>query len=252
MDVYMMSESKRNCVELPLYTFVSDKGSVKLLNEDRVYCDEKISLIADGMGGHVGGDIASKTAVTVIKSEYKKHQNLVNAIKKAHLTISQLNTDVDDKDKMGTTIVATITASDTYQIAWVGDSRAYLWRNETKQLTQLTKDHSLINRLLDNNTITLKQAKEHPKKHMLTQGLGVSKIDDLIIDTLTNTWHADQQLLLCSDGLSSHVSTGIITHILSQAIPKQQKLSLLVDAANQKGGQDNISIVLIDSPINNP
>jgi serine/threonine protein phosphatase PrpC len=249
MDVKVKPESKKNNFMLPLYASVTAKGSVKPLNEDHVYCDENISLIADGMGGHEGGDIASKTAVTVITTEYQNHANLVNAIMQAHLTITQLNSGVDAKNKMGTTIVATITASDTYQIAWVGDSRAYLWQNQAKLLTLLTKDHSLINRLIDNNSITLKQAKQHPQKHMLTQGLGLSTIDDLVIDTVENTWLANQQLLLCSDGLSSYVSTGIITHILSQTVSKQQKLTLLVDAANQKGGQDNISMVLIDSPI---
>ncbi|MCJ8318170.1 MAG: protein phosphatase 2C domain-containing protein [Colwellia sp.] len=245
----MKQESEKNNLVPPMYSSITVKGKVKPLNEDQLYCHENISLIADGMGGHVGGDIASKTAIKVIVEEYQKQPDLVNAIKQAHLTMAQLNTGVDAKDKMGTTVVASISAADSYKIAWVGDSRAYLWDLQTQQLQQLSKDHSLVNHLIDQQTITQKQALYHSKRHVITQSLGLSTTAALTVDTIKGRWQAKQQILLCSDGLSTYVSNGIISQILSLPISNQQKLTHLVEAVNQKGGQDDVSIILLDSPI---
>ena len=231
------------------YAHITDVGCVRELNEDTLYCDDKLWLVADGMGGHACGEVASQLAAKTISDEFSKSGELPKAIELAHKKIVEAAQSGNGQYGMGTTVVAVTSNGSGYQISWVGDSRAYLWDKLKGRLVQLSEDHSLMVRLLKSGLITAEDAKNHPQRHMITQCLGSVEIDDVLVDSYFGDWQASQQLLLCSDGLSDDVSEAAMADILQLDISNQEKLSKLTEIAKNLGGKDNISIVLIDSPV---
>lgn len=229
---------------------VTDVGCVRSLNEDSVFSGENLWLVADGMGGHVCGEIASELASLVIPREFSENGDLSAAIQQAHEEIIMAGKLGRGESGMGTTVVALSSNLSEYQVAWVGDSRAYLWDPlNGNRLTQLSEDHSLIVRLLNSGLITPEEAKNHPQRHMITQCLGSVELDKVQVDLIYGHWHSQQQILLTSDGLTDGVSDAEIAAILRQPLSSQEKLTLLVAAAKEAGGKDNISLVLVDAPI---
>ncbi len=231
------------------YSHITDVGCMRDLNEDSVYCSDNLWLIADGMGGHACGEVASKLAVEEISSKYAQTGQLPAAIMSAHNKIFEVSTENTTQSGMGTTIVALANTDNNYQIAWVGDSRAYLWESKRQRLSQITEDHSLIVRLVKSKLISKKEAMTHPQRHMITQCLGSLDVAKIQVDMLQSQWKGNQQILLCSDGLTDEVSNEDLANILKQDISNQEKMTILVDIAKLAGGKDNISIILIDSPI---
>jgi protein phosphatase len=227
----------------------SDVGCVRDLNEDSLFCGDNFWLVADGMGGHACGEVASQLAVETLVDEFDKTGDISESIQTAHRAILLEAQNNPNQAGMGTTVVCLSSFDDEYEIAWVGDSRAYLWDSETKQLSQLSEDHSLVVRLQKSGLITAEDARKHPQKHMITQCLGSKEMKQLDVDTYHNQWQPKQQVLLCSDGLTDEVEDSVIEGILAQEKSNQEKVEALIDSAKQAGGRDNISIILIDSPV---
>ncbi|MET1256599.1 PP2C family protein-serine/threonine phosphatase [Aliikangiella maris] len=231
------------------YAYATDVGCVRELNEDSLFCSNNLWLVADGMGGHACGEIASQIAAETIAREFMGSGDLVRAIELAHSNILAASNDKVNQQGMGTTVVALTCKQNEYFVAWVGDSRAYLWDHCRSRLTQLTEDHSLIVRLVKSGLISVEEAQKHPQRHMITQCLGSVEIEQIKIDVNQDVWQANQQILLCSDGLSDELSDQEIARILKTHTDKLDKINALIEAAKSAGGRDNISVVLIDSPI---
>ncbi|WP_168204168.1 PP2C family protein-serine/threonine phosphatase [Aliikangiella coralliicola] len=241
----MDSTRQNNCN----YAHISDVGCVRELNEDTLFVSDRLWLVADGMGGHACGEVASQLAAKTISSEFSKTGLLPQAIQTAHLKVVEAGEKGVGQSGMGTTVVALISLREGFEIAWVGDSRAYLWEIKKKRLTQLTEDHSLIVRLINSGLITREDAKQHPQRHMITQCLGSVEIKNVQVDTYQGRWQGNQQILLCSDGLTDDVEESEIVSVLKQSSSNDEKLAALVDLAKSKGGKDNISIILVESPV---
>jgi len=231
------------------YTHATDVGCVRELNEDSVFSKPGLWIVADGMGGHACGEVASAMAVREIVACFERGDPLSDAVQSAHVKITEAGTKNDAQSGMGTTVVAMSVQGIKYQIAWVGDSRAYLWDGKRAKLTQVSQDHSLMIRLIHAGLLTEQDALTHPQRHMITQCLGSTEIDQVKVDTLESQWQADQQILLCSDGLTDEVPDNMIRQIMVSNISIQEKSTLLVKTAKQSGGRDNITLIIIDSPI---
>lgn len=238
------------------YASKSDTGKVRENNEDHhivVLYDEEnefAAAIADGMGGHLFGEIASKAAIDTFEKKIRdrKFKNCTN-IKEYLLHISQVaNKEILQFSKkhkvisgMGTTLVAVYIKDDTLYISHIGDSRTYLVNKEGLNL--LTKDHSLVQELLDKGDITISEYKAHPKKNVITKALGISEEPEP--DIFQVPFESAQYILLCSDGLTNMLDDNEIFNIINQETDLERKVKDLTDAANEKGGTDNITVIII-------
>lgn len=241
-----MDKTRQNNSE---YAQITDVGCVRELNEDSLFSSQGLWLVADGMGGHACGEVASQMAAKIISTSFLENGDLSSAIQEAHTKIVEAGKDGVGQAGMGTTVVALSSSEQSYQIAWVGDSRAYLWESKKKKLSQLSEDHSLIVRLINSGLISKEDAKNHPQRHMITQCLGSVEIDQVKVGTLDFDWQVNQTIMLCSDGLSDDVDEEAMSKVLAQNISQTEKLEALTELAKAAGGKDNISIILIDSPI---
>lgn len=218
------------------------------LNEDTYYADGELGLwlVADGMGGHQYGEVASALARDTIVREVARGTPLAQAIRTADEEIIRTSRRRNDALPMGTTVVAARVQGRRFEVAWVGDSRVYLWRDG--QLIQLSHDHSYVQELIASGVITQEQARTHPHRNVVTQALGVTDPNQLNVETLTGELRAGMQLLLCSDGLTEEVDDRSIAQVLAQTdCSAQECVDTLVAAALDGGGSDNITAVLIRS-----
>lgn len=227
----------------------TDVGCVRELNEDSIYSEPGLWIVTDGMGGHACGEIASAIAVDEIVSHFKNNASLESAIQSSHLKIVKEGLSDPSKSGMGTTVVAVSSNDEHYQLSWVGDSRAYLWNGHYGDLLQISEDHSLMIRLINAGLISEKEALTHPQRHMITQCLGSVEIKNLNIGKIENEWEFGQHILLCSDGLTDEVSDDKIAEIMADSTGLNEKVSALVNEAKNAGGRDNISVIIIESPI---
>lgn len=222
-----------------------DIGLHRKNNEDSYLSlpDEQLWAVADGMGGHEGGDVASAIAITTLKNSIVRGESLVSAIELSHKAIEKAGDDGVGHQGMGSTIVALQIKDNHYQIAWVGDSRAYLYRS---QLKCLSKDHSYIQLMLDQGLITEADAVDHPYRHTITQALGgIAKTIDVAV--VEGELQQGDIFLLCSDGLSGEVSLQSMEKILADKNkPFTTKAPILVEQALNNGGNDNIAVVLVE------
>lgn len=242
---------------------LTDFGLIRKLNQDAFSLDNPLQLwvLADGMGGHAGGEIASRIAVetiprmvqTRLKSETSKHVQLdrfesilCQAIESANQAIRKEAAHDESLYGMGTTVVVVaITSTPAGHraiVAHAGDSRAYLLRNGT--LSLWTKDHSLVEERLALNLITPEQVRTHPLRHVLTKALGI----DLRAHPTIQTYplQLSDLILLCSDGLTKMLTDQEIQNIVSQEGPYFESICQnLVTTANRLGGEDNTTVVLI-------
>lgn len=221
-------------------------GLRRELNEDSYYGDSALGLwlVADGMGGHEYGEVASALARETIVRETRDGTPLIQAIRIADEEIIRISRQRRDALPMGTTVVAARVSGNRFEVAWVGDSRVYLWRDE--QLVQLSKDHSYVQELIASGAITREQARSHPHRNVVTQALGVTDPRNLNVATVAGEMLAGMQLLLCSDGLTEEVEDEQIARVLSlRDRSAQECVDTLVAAALDSGGSDNITAVLI-------
>jgi protein phosphatase len=241
---------------------LSDTGKLRKRNEDTIASDVSIGLavLADGMGGYNAGDVASQMAVLTITADLKtkfKHaiqenqlidtsnikSHLVNAVNTANNAIFQVSREQAQCAGMGTTLVLSVFIDNKIVIGHIGDSRAYLFRNH--DLTQLTNDHSVLQEQLDSGLLTAEQAKFVTYKNFVTRALGVESEVDLELSTFDVA--IGDIYLLCSDGLTEMVEDDEIrTTLIENRENLAHAANTLVQKANQHGGKDNISVILIE------
>lgn len=230
-----------------VYGAKSDVGRVRDANEDSYLVADPLFVVADGMGGHIAGDVASSTAVKVIQDESgdassENPSTLSKIISDANATIWDKAQSDPALRGMGTTCTLVLVDEDRVHIAHVGDSRAYRLRDG--QLEQLTEDHTLVGRMVQEGRLSADEAQHHPQRSIITRALGVD--EDVQVDLETVELSEGDRLLLCSDGLSSMVEDNSIESVLTSESDPQGAADRLVEAANEAGGDDNITVVVID------
>jgi len=220
----------------------TDIGLVRATNQDNFYIDTagKWAVVADGMGGHNGGETASTMAVDEIKKSMSQGVGLKESISNANTLVYKKSVDSPELYGMGTTVVLCEILSGRANIAHVGDSRAYLYRDH--KLIQITKDHSIVQQLIDSGTITQEQARFHPQRNLITRAVGTERT--ILVDYNTVEFGNKDCILICSDGLSSCVDEKDILDILENT-KSSEAVNKLIEAANKGGGNDNITVVLI-------
>jgi serine/threonine protein phosphatase PrpC len=228
-------------------SLLSDLGRARQNNEDALGEDRALNLLvlADGMGGHQAGEVASQLAVSTIldtqrQSRERTSNSLRRSIEQANLAICEAARSNPDYSGMGTTVVACLANKQRVAIAWVGDSRLYRLRG--KELERLTRDHSLLQEMVDHGRYTLEQAQQIVSKNIVTRALGIEAAVD--VDTTETSAEPGDLLLLCSDGLTDMLDDGTIRAILLRAGDLDSLARALVADANARGGKDNISVVL--------
>ena len=232
-------------------TALTDTGLVRANNEDSYLNLPEYQLwaVADGMGGSENGEIASAIAIHQLKNAIVTGNDLVTAIQQCHHAIEQAAIDGLGAKGMGSTIVALKTQNNHYQIAWVGDSRCYLWRSKLKCLS---KDHSYIQLMLDQGLIKEADIASHPYKHAITQALGGIGTP-IKVDSVEGKLKQGDVFLLCSDGLSGEVLAEDIEQTLcSHDKTLEEKARQLLEKALMTGGKDNIALILVEIGKNHP
>ncbi|ABO66404.1 MULTISPECIES: Stp1/IreP family PP2C-type Ser/Thr phosphatase [Geobacillus] len=237
--------------------FRTDIGQIREYNEDSggVFANQSgqyLAVVADGMGGHRAGDVASAMAVAYLQQQWEQERHLSSPTEaeqwlKSHIAVANERLlrhalSHPECQGMGTTVVVAICTSSFVTIAHIGDSRCYLLNQNGIQ--QLTDDHSLVNELVKSGQISKEDAEHHPRKNVLLRALGTEPA--VKIDVKTVSIDEDDMLLLCSDGLSNKVPEADIVHILTSGGTLEEKAEALIDLANERGGEDNISLAVID------
>jgi len=241
----------------------SDKGMVRQINEDSFYIpsetdDNSIMLfiVADGMGGHMAGEVASKEAVDAvvryINENYEKEaknvrSNLINLINEsilyANKQIYEKSLSDFNLSGMGTTFAIALIHKESLYIGHVGDSRIYLLRKNN--LYQLTRDHSYVEELVSSGTITREEAANHPQKNIITRALGTEEVVE--IDICVRKFYKNDTLILCTDGLSNMIDEETIKTTVENSETSKEAAEKLVALANDAGGADNITVVIVNN-----
>lgn len=234
----------------------TDKGMVRAANQDN-YALHSLSdsallaVVCDGMGGERGGNVASRNAVNIISQNISAHyregcdengvrNTLLSAVSVANALVHDMALHDEALMGMGTTVVACILRGNTAHIVHAGDSRAYLVAEDA--ISRVTRDHSVVQMLIENGELSEAQAATHPKKHYITRALGVESSLDAEYTELELS--PGQMLLLCTDGLTNHLSEQQLLEALRGVLPEQAP-QRLCDLANQAGGSDNITAVVL-------
>lgn len=239
-----------------LKTFsITNIGRRRKLNQDFVYTSEKpvgslpnLFIVADGMGGHNAGDYASKATVETIvekignTAETDRTRILEEAIQAANTLIRQKARESADLEGMGTTVVAATCEGNSLCVANVGDSRLYVANK--KEIRQITKDHSWVAEMVRRGGLGKEEARNHPDKNIITRAVGAD--DGVKVDFFTVQLKEGDLILMCTDGLTNMLEDEEIRMILDGARDMVEKAEELVAAANERGGRDNISVILID------
>jgi len=246
------------------YKAVSDVGRKRKGNEDSLFVnpEQHLFVVADGMGGHAAGEIASKVAVESINEfvcltggdeeitwPFGLDENisydgnrLKTAIRYANRKVLEATKEKSEYEGMATTVAAVLVDGDTANLGHVGDSRVYLMRDG--EITQLTSDHSWVNEQIQSGVISPDQARTHPLRNVVTRALGGKP--DLQVDMQQHKAKAGDMLLLCSDGLTTMITDEDIARVVREAGGDVEKAAqALVASANAKGGEDNITVLLI-------
>ena len=234
----------------------TDVGKVRSNNQDSFAAGDLTSevswaVVCDGMGGANGGNIASEAAVKVISdkltSGYHVGMNdnsvknlLISSVDAANNTLYSMANNNEELSGMGTTVVLAVRSTDTLYISNVGDSRIYIVSDSG--ITQVTTDHSVVQMMVDNGEITPEEAKEHPKKNVITRALGVDP--EVRIDYSQEQLNEDDLVLLCTDGLTNYVDDEVILEVCKTE-DRYKIADKLVELANENGGGDNITVVTV-------
>ncbi|MRX73354.1 Stp1/IreP family PP2C-type Ser/Thr phosphatase [Bacillus lacus] len=237
--------------------FLTDRGRVRKINEDNagVFLNEAgivLALVADGMGGHLAGDVASEMAVKQLQALWEQENSistpeqaeewLKENVLKVNKHLYRHALENPECQGMGTTLVAAVCTEAFATIGHIGDSRCYLLNSSG--FKQITEDHSLVNELVRSGQITKEAAEQHPRKNVLLRALGTEDHVELEVSSLS--LEESETLLLCSDGLSNKVSDEDIAAILKRDQPLEEKAETLISHANENGGEDNITIVIAE------
>ncbi|MBQ2408029.1 MAG: Stp1/IreP family PP2C-type Ser/Thr phosphatase [Bacilli bacterium] len=238
------------------YCYLTDPGMVRDHNEDSVtvvknISDEILLAVADGMGGHRGGEIASSIAINILARRFSQQASIgtkeeaIDWIKRivieANTAIYKYTEEHPDSVGMGTTLVLAIHTNDFLLFGNIGDSSGYVIKN--KKIHKITTDHTLVNLLVKSGELTLEEAKDHPRKNVLMKALGATSDVDMDVFDVTDEIEG---ILLCSDGLTNMLSDEQITNVLNEDHTGDEKLQKLIIKSNNRGGTDNISIAYLN------
>ena len=235
----------------------SDRGIIRNINEDSYniiagYPGIPVAfMIADGMGGHNSGEVASKLAVDFIGNyimQYPEHllsdagieDNIIDLIGRANKFIYETSKENETYSGMGTTLILAIVGGKRLVVGHIGDSRLYVV--ETGTVNQLTKDHSFIEELLRNGSISREEADNHPQKNVITRALGC--YEDIEVDTYTYNFHDGDVFVICTDGLSNKLTGDEIMNIVTEFDDPETACEELVKKANERGGEDNVTVIV--------
>jgi PPM family protein phosphatase len=234
-----------------LFTGMTDTGLVRSVNQDAYYIDPegRFFVVADGMGGHAGGQEASRLATEAIRACLDAHWNstapsqalLEKALLEANYAILEDQRQNPERSDMGTTAVVVIFRDEQPMCAHIGDSRLYRLRGA--KLEQITEDHTWVARAMRLGEITPDQARSHPLRHVLAQCLGRDDLRQIEVGSLTV--QPGDRLLLCSDGLTEELSDQLIANHLKSIRACEKAAAALINAAKEHGGRDNITVVIV-------
>ncbi|MBQ2698779.1 MAG: Stp1/IreP family PP2C-type Ser/Thr phosphatase [Firmicutes bacterium] len=227
--------------------YISHVGAVREKNEDAVFCDKKAGLfaVADGLGGHLAGEVASATAVRILAETFwRTHEEdaalvLREAFYEANSVLHEAGK-AAEMAGMGTTMTAAAARGDTLHIAHVGDSRAYIINKQG--IRQLTTDHSLVAELVEQGKLTPEEARNHPQRHIIRRSLGQEAF--IKVDEITTTWHKGDYLLMCTDGLYAMVDDIDLQELVLRSANIELAARFMAEIAFNRGGYDNISLIL--------
>lgn len=233
---------------------ITDIGQARSVNQDFVYCSEQpvgnlanLFIVADGMGGHKAGDLASRLTVEMFvegisKSKEKDPITLINkTIKNVNSEVLKKAKEFKDYEGMGTTLVVATLTGHMLHVANIGDSRLYIINDE---LRQVTRDHSLVEEMVSIGEIDRKDARTHDKKNIITRAVGGA--EKVMADFFTIDIEKKDKILMCSDGLTNMVEDSVIKQIIIGNNDIEKAAEELLALANQNGGKDNISIIIIE------
>ena len=236
--------------------YLTDPGKVRTHNEDSVVVmtnenGEKLMIVADGMGGHRSGEIASSIVVSHVGKSFTDKKQLgtkeeakewmKNVISESNVLIYKYTIDNPDSMGMGTTIVMSLITNDYLLFGNIGDSSGYVLKNN--HLHKITVDHTLVNLLVKSGELTEEEAREHPRRNVLMRALGTNMSVEMdIFDVETDV----DGVLLCSDGLTNMLKDEQIVKVLIEDIPVENKVKKLIVKCNNRGGTDNISIAYLE------
>ena len=233
---------------------ITDVGKKRSMNQDSIfYTDEAVGpvqnlyIVADGMGGHKAGDLASRFTVETLINNIKNSSSdnpitIINdAIVNANTLLLEKAAESEDYEGMGTTLVVCTIIGESMYVANVGDSRLYLYDGK---LSQITRDHSLVEEMVALGRLNRDEARTHKRKNVITRAIGGGK--EVMADFFEAELTAGNRIIMCSDGLSNMVDDGEIEQILSLNLPIEDKAKRLIDMANESGGADNIAVVIVE------
>ena len=235
--------------------YMTDAGKVRTHNEDNVIIinnknNEFVLAVADGMGGHKAGEIASNIAIEHVTESFENMESIgtkEDAIDWLRLIVKEINEKIfsytsthPESKGMGTTLVIAVKTDDYILYGNIGDSSGYAIKNE--KMHKITKDHTLVNLLVSTGELTEEQAKFHPRKNLLTRALGANDPIEIDIFSVDNTVNG---LFLCSDGLTNMVTEEQIEKVLNSSSPIEEQVERLIKKSNTRGGTDNISIAYL-------
>jgi protein phosphatase len=227
----------------------TDVGMVRQQNEDSFLAEETLFVVADGMGGHNAGEVASALAVTTLKAGARlgidTTEDFRELVQQANSAIYTASLDDSTQSGMGTTVTAlSIVEGEEPRVlvANVGDSRAYLWRSGA--LSRLSVDHSYVQELVNEGIITPEAARVHPRRNIVTRALGIDR--SVMVDVFTHFVRTGDRIVLCSDGLVDEVADTEIARVLGQHTDPQETAEALVMVANTNGGRDNTTVIVVD------
>ena len=244
------------------FSGATDVGRKRKANEDSIFLpsDRRLAIVADGMGGHASGEVASGLAVDTVVSyfrdtadiqtftwPYKIDRDIRADVNRMTVSIMLANLEIYEKAQrdsgckgMGTTVVAVYFLDDTIIIGHVGDSRVYRYRDKT--LTQLTEDHSLINDYIKMKRVTAEEAETWPHKNVIVRALGMK--ETVQVDIIHEQPRIGDCYLMCSDGLTGMVPDPQLAHMIQSTRDLDKCVEQMIEAANDEGGIDNITVVL--------
>jgi serine/threonine protein phosphatase PrpC len=235
-----------------VFAAATDVGRMRKNNEDSYLSSQPVAAVADGMGGHSAGEVASAIAIEELaalgsrgpwENETAATDDLKQAILRANRRIREMAASDRKLNGMGTTLVALLEDGDMVHVANVGDSRGYLLRQG--ELSQVTVDHSLVQELVDDGRLSPEDAERHPQRSVITRALGIDP--EVEFDLFTYKLQVGDRLLLCSDGLSDVVEPSQIRKVLLRFRSAQHAARQLVTVANEQGGPDNITVIVVDA-----
>lgn len=232
---------------------MTDTGILREMNQDYFFASDmpvgnlpNLYIVADGMGGHKAGEYASRYTIERVVASVSRSPELEpviilkEAIRRANDLLIEEAQEDEEKHGMGTTIVAATIYGDHMYVANVGDSRLYV---VSKGIRQVTRDHSLVEEMVRIGEMNKTQAREHPDKNIITRAIGAA--EDVEADFFEVDLHPEDTVLLCSDGLTNMVEDEMISRIIGSRNTVEEQVRTLIDTANQNGGRDNITVVMI-------